>query len=699
MNGMHPAGVHADASFRPPSRPSLPDVSRHPASGHRATTLHGRVAALLMLIVGAGAVLLAAFAPAPAAAEPPSRIPDIVSDPAGVLTDAQREQVRQASDRLFTDHQVQLWVVYVTSFDGLTSSDWARETARISELGGNDDVLLAVATGDRAYRLYPARDIPNLSDEKLTDVANTEVVPALKRADWAGAGVGAANGLGRVLSPSNTGLITAGVVGGVAVVGAGGAVLYTRRRKRRRVDEGLETVREQELTADQLAAQPLDVLDPWSREVLTDTDNAIRTSEEELRLAVGEFGHAQTAPFADAVSAAKRGLAESFALRQRLDDNVPESTDEQRAMLVRIITTCTDVDAALDAQVTDFDEMRNLLINADARFADLTQQLVALRSRLEVSRRTLTDLVARHGDRAMASIVQNADLAAEQLTFAEEAADQGRAAIAQPAGEQGPAVAAIRSAEAAIAQAGTLLDAIDHAEENLAAANGRMPGLIAEVEGELAEAQGLATDGGPALATAVSTATAALDAAKNRFADDPLGVFTALVDADADLDTALDAARGAAAERTRRAEMLTAALTAAQAKVTAASDFIGTRRGAVGATARTRLAEAQRLLDAAHAGARQDPISAVESARAAGARADEALMAAQGDVVAWQDDQRPPPGGGSISGAVLGGILVDSFLRGATRGGFGGGYSSGGRSPGSFGGSSSSGRIGVGGRF
>ena len=63
-------------------------------------------------------------------------------------------------------------------------------------------------------------------------------------------------------------------------------------------------------------------------------------------------------------------------------------------------------------------------------------------------------------------------------------------------------------------------------------------------------------------------------------------------------DDALDAARAASAERTRRTEMVTAAIESAQAKVSAADDFISTRRGAVQATARTRLAEAQRQLAA-----------------------------------------------------------------------------------------------------
>ena len=111
-------------------------------------------------------------------------------------------------------------------------------------------------------------------------------------------------------------------------------------------------------------------------------------------------------------------------------------------------------------------------------------------------------------------------------------------------------------------------------------------------------------------------------------------MFTALVDADADLDHALDSARGALAKRKQRTEVLTAALTSAQAKVTAASDFISTRRGAIGSTARTRLAEAQRLLQSATETAQSDPTASTDAARRAGSLADQALMAAQGDVAA-----------------------------------------------------------------
>ncbi|WP_040509390.1 TPM domain-containing protein [Gordonia soli] len=671
-------------------------VRRRLASGVAVSALAVLLSMLGLSWIGAGI----------AHAEPPTRLPTQVVDAADVLDTRQSDQLQQRLDRLYNEHDIQLWVVYVRNFDNLSAEQWAKQTSDISEFGDRD-LVLAVATDTRSYHLSSPGDIEGIDQSTLDDIDRNEIRPALRANNWLAAGLGAADGVSAALVPSNSGWVAAAAVGGVVVVGGGGALLYTRRRRRRRVEDGVESLREQELTVEQLAAQPLDVLDPWSREVLTDTDNAIRTSEEELRLAVSEFGTAETAPFTAALDAARKGLAESFALRQRLDDDVPETADEQRSMLVQIITTCTSVDSDLDEQVESFDTMRNLLINAGARFDELTQQTVALRARLEESEETLTALVAKHGAATLTSIADNVGLAREQIEFAEANTDQGRAAITAPAGEQGAAVADIRSAEGAIEQAGRLLDAIANADSTITAAHSRLPALIEEVDAELVEAGQLSTDGGPALATAVATAQAAVQAARTGFDADPLGTFTALVDADTDLDAALDAARDASAARRRRTEVVDAAIESATAKVGTAADFIATRRGAVQSIARTRLSEAQRLLESAGVARATDPIAAADQARRSGSLADQALMAAQADVVDWQQSQPSTTSAGSGAGAVLGGILVDSFLRGMGGGrGWGGGgswggggYSSGGRSPGSFGGSSSSGRIGVGGRF
>ncbi len=662
---------------------------------------------LAAAIVLSASVSLGLLMGAPAQAEPPMKLPDQlqVHDPAGVISAADRAKMLTAIEKLYTDRGLSLWVVYVKSFDDRTAADWAAQVITASEFTERD-VLLAVATDSRRYYLSAPE---GLGRDTVNAVAAKDVEPQLKKGQWAQAGIAAANGINDALSPSNTLAYVAAGVGGTAVIAGGGAYLYSRRRREQEAKARLESLRgaSAELTVDQLSTQSIEVLDDWSKEVLTDTDNAVHTSAAELALAVDEFGDQDTEPFRAAVEAAKRGVAESFVLRQRLDDAIPESPEERRSMLVQIITTCHDVDAALDEQVRDFDELRNLLLGAPDRLDDLTRSIVDLRTRAQTAESTLALLIAKHGEDRVQAVSHNVELAEKQIAFADENVDDGRAAVAKPAGRQGAAVAAIRAAEGAVDQAGKLLDAIVNADAAIAGAGTRLPALIDEVTAEIADAATLAST--PSLAQAVAAAQRALDYATANAERDPLGSFTDLVEADAGLDRELEAGHAQAGERKRNDELREQGTAAAVAKVSAARDFIATRRGAVQAEARTRLAEAERLLAAARKRPATETGEAVDEVRRAGALADEALMSAQRDVVSWQQAEQPAAQGGDPSaiGAVLGGILVDSFLRGGLggnrpdTGGVGnrGGYTYDGRSPGSFGGSSSSGRIGVGGRF
>ncbi|GAB08606.1 hypothetical protein GOARA_013_00500 [Gordonia araii NBRC 100433] len=659
---------------------------------------------LAAAIVVFASALLGAAAAAPAQAEPPMRLPELmqIHDPARAISDGDRDKLQAAIDKLYNDRGLSLWVVYVKTFDNHTAADWAAQVITASEFTDRD-VLLAVATDARRYYLSAPE---GLGRDQVNQVAAKHVEPQLKKGQWAQAGIAAAEGIDDALSPSKTIAYVAAGVGGTAAVAGGGAYLYSRRRREKDAQARLDALRgaSDELTVDQLATQSIEVLDDWSREILTDTDNAVRTSAEELQLAVDELGEQQTAPFRKAVEAAQRGVAQSFALRQRLDDGIEETADERRSMLVQIITTCHDVDAALDEQVTAFDETRNLLINAPERLDNLTRGIVDLKTRAQTAEASLALLVAKHGEDRVRAVSHNVELAEKQIAFAEENVDDGRAVMAKPAGRQGAAVAAIRAAEGAVDQAAKLLDAIANADASIAEAATRLPALIDEVTAEIAEAADL--ESSPALDAAVASAQAALDYAAANAESDPLGSFTTLVETDAELDRALEEGRAKDRVRQRDADLLTQSTAAATAKVSAARDFIATRRGAVQSEARTRLAEAERLLKSAQGRPAGEAGEAIDEARRAGALADEALMSAQGDVVSWQQVEQPAAQGGDASaiGAVLGGILVDSFLRGGGRidtGGFGnrGGYTYEGRSPGSFGGSSSSGRIGVGGRF
>lgn len=650
--------------------------------------------------VGALLTLLALVAlPAVAAAEAPLRLPTQITDAVGVLDDNQRADVQAALDSLFDDHHVQLWVVYVDSFGGMDADAWASRTVQLSGLG-ETSALLAVATGDRAYAFNVPAALPGVTAEEVADVERDAVVPALRQDDWAGAAVSAAGGLADAMSPGTSGSgVKYLVVGAIVVVVAGGAVLYTRRRRvHRPIGPAGADVDWSDAAA--IATLPVPTLDARAKEVLVETDNAIRTSEEELNLARGEFGDAATAPFTAAYDTARATLASAFTIRQRLDDDVPETPEQQRDMLVELIVTCSRADHELNNRVAEFDGMRDLLIDAPARLDALTQRLVETTVRIPQSEATLAALHGEFPAPALASVDGNIALAREQLAYADHNVTAGRETVALPAGRQGPAVAAIRGAEAALDQVRDLLDAIDHAAENIRVATATLPAALDDARRDIAAADALAAHGGADLAAAKAAAEAALATAEATRASDPLGAFTELTKADGALDEVLATANEAKAQAERAAQRLTQDITAAQAQITAATDFVTTRRGAVGAEARTRLSEAQRHLDAARQVAESDPSRALQHAKAAGDLSGRALQSAQADVQRWEESRRPRSE--VNTGAVLGGILIDSMIRGGMSGGWGnrgGGHGGGGRAPGSFGGPSSAGRISRSGRF
>ena len=636
-----------------------------------------------------------------AVADQPVRLDTYLTDAAQALDGPQRDTVRASVDALYTAHRERLWVVYVRDFGGLDPQTWGERTAQASGFGDRD-VLLSIATSDRSYAFTGALP-PAVSDSELNSLLTDEVEPRLHNGQWAEAAVATADGLSTAMGDSGGVGIWPLMVITLIVLGVIGVVLgysQLRRRARGRAESKAARAVDPTDTAALNRMRP-DLLDARSAQVLVDTDNAIRDSTEELRLATDEFGATAAAPFAAALESAKQAVAHAFSIRQRLDDDIPETPDERRDLLVELISICGRADAELDATVAEFDAMRNLLIDAPQRLDTLTRDVVDLTVRMPTSEETLRRLLAAQPESVAAPVRDNVAMARERIGFAEQTIEQGRHAAAQPVGRQGAVVAAIRGAEAAVTAARTLLDAVDTAENDIAQARSGLPAAVAELDRDLGATSELTEHGGTELAGAVAEARAALEAARTTGESDPLGTFRRAVAADTALDRAVAAAgdRKLATDQLRR--RLDQAMTAAGTQVRAASDFIGTRRGGIDATPRTRLAEAQRNLDRAQQLSGTDPQGALTAAQQAADLATRALTAAQADVRDWQ--ARQPVSGTAQAGAVLGGILIDSLLRGA-----GGGYrgrsmggSMGGMNwgPASFGGSDGSRRISRGGRF
>ncbi|WP_405783081.1 TPM domain-containing protein [Streptomyces sp. NBC_01378] len=653
-----------------------------------------------------------------------------ITDKVDALRDREHD-VASALDSLDSEHNTQLFVVYVRDFSGRSAQDWADDTAAKNGLGLND-VLLAVATHDRQYA-YSVDQDSQLTDAQLKDVAQTAIEPALRRNDWAGAGIGAAGGISATLAgrPVPTPTITPGPAdpGGsdthpsaadlalplVVVVGAASlaAFTYTRRKRRTRTRTtpgggwGGGTGPK---------ATPLPELDKQARRMLVESDDSIRTSTEELGFATAQFGDEAVKPFTEALAYAQSELTAAFRLRQQLDDAHPEDDATRRQMLDEIISRCTEAGRRLDTEAAGFDRLRALERTAPEALAHVELTSRDLAARTTTTEETLTALGSRYAPSALLPVAGHIEQAKDRLVFATTNLGQARSCV--DAGDNGRAAVFLRAAESAVDQAGTFVDAVDRLRQELAEAAGKLPTALTESDTDLADAHGLLEGMTEGASTAdlrgriarVETVAAGVRRAMAAGPYDPIDALRRVEEADSALDASLDEARERESGTARARSLLDQAELTARSSVGAASDFITTHRGAVGSEARTRLAEAQRHLEYGRTAAQADPAAALAGAQRADALARQAQQLAEQDVRSFGNPYGGGGGrgGGGMGGAVLGGIILGDLLGGGRSGGgfggrsgggggFGGGFGGGG--PGSFGGGGTRGRRGGGGRF
>jgi uncharacterized membrane protein YgcG len=655
-----------------------------------------RLLAALPALLTVGLLL----APA-AAAQRPFRLSAYVIDNAAALSASGRSAVESAVDKLYTDRHVRLWVVYVDTFSGQAPLSWAQSTRRASDLG-DYDALLAVATTAHAYAFVVPSTVQTVTAQQVDNLRRNQIEPALHRGDWAGAAIAAADGLNRTRSSSGWAALLIGL--GVIAVAVLALLLVMRyRRRRRHMAEVVAAKRVDPTDPGALAGVPLDVLDDLSRSMVVRVDNAVRTSANELALAVEEFGQQRTEPFTRAVNNAKAALAQAFTVRHQLDDATPETPAGRRQLLTEVIVSAARADKELEAQAEAFEQLRDLVVNAPSRLDMLTRQVVELTARIEPAEQRLAALHDEFDAAALASVSGNVASAKERLVFAEQNITSARNLADRPvSGGQAGLVDAVRGAESALGQARSLLDAVDSAASDIRHAVATLPSLIADVESGIAQARIHLNNAANAkaphagdLAGARDAAADAVNAARATGAADPLGAFARLTEADADLHRLLTTVAEEQASAERLTRTLDQAIFTAESRVRAVSDYIDTRRGSIGPEARTRLAEASRHLQAARDKRATNVSEAIAHANGASALAAQAQSLANADVQSAQLAYSGRSGGSNIS-AIMGGIIIGDLLGGAMRGGFGG------AGPTSFGGSSGSsddGFMGGGGRF
>lgn len=670
----------------------------------------------VMAILAAVAVLLGALPMSAAHAEqPPTFGNSNVVDSADVLSEAETQEVQQTLTELAQQHGIHLLVAYVSTFESPSDrTAWTKQTATLNQLGDNDGVL-GIAVDQCLYDLNVADDFP-VSASDLTKIEQ-QVTSKLAGDDWAGAALALADGVsaaadGQLASDGTRKqaaspwpwLIGIGVV--ITGIAAALALAASRRRGKSRA-------------AAAQAAHELTDLERRAGSALVRLDDAIKTSEQEVGFATAQYGEAAAAPFAQALEQARAQLAQAFAIRQQLDDDVPDTNEQRAAWSTQNLQLVEQATGDLDAQTEAFAKLRDLERQATTLLPQLRQHLESVRTRLAASQTSIAQLQRTYDTTETAEIAGNATQAESLLSFAATQIDEAQASLDA---QRSSAAGALQTAQQSIDQAASLLDGVDKASTEVAHAAAQLPAALADLRSDIAAAQSVPAEAhSPALASslsaaqqAVTDAQAVLDGALRR----PRAALTTLLAADA----ALTSARAAADARTVQLAQLRARLERqlpeAQAWIDSARDFITTRRGAVGAQARTRLADAERSIDQARALADTDPTSAVAAAEQARARANEALQLAQRDVDRDDFTGGGSSGGGSRGGssgtdwgAVLGGIIIGGLLngggsrggRGFGGGGFGppgggggGGFGHGG---GGFGGGGFGGGRGGGGRF
>ncbi|WP_374955551.1 TPM domain-containing protein, partial [Streptomyces sp. B188M101] len=394
-----------------------------------------------------------------------------ITDRVGALGD-RTAQVEDALDRLYEDERIQLFVVYVRDFSGRSGQAWSDGTADRNGLG-QDDVLLSVATHDRQYAYTVDAGSP-LTDAQLRDVASTAIEPALRENDWAGAAIGAADGYASVLAgrpvtapaitpgPADPGTGDSGSSGArdfilpVAVVGGVGAVAayaYARRKRHsttRTTPAATGWGRGAGVGGAPEPPTPLPELDARAKEVLVDTDDAVRTSEEELGFATAQFGEEAAKPFTEAVARAKEELTRSFRLRQQLDDAFPEDDATRRRMLEEILTRCAAANEGLDTVSEDFDRLRALERTAPEALATVDATHRELAGRVAAAESGVAGLRERYGEGAATPVAGDVEQARDRLVFAASAVEQARTAV--DGGDNSRAAVYIRAAEGAVGQ-------------------------------------------------------------------------------------------------------------------------------------------------------------------------------------------------------------------------------------------------------
>lgn len=424
----------------------------------------------------------------------------------------------------------------------------------------------------------------------------------------------------------------------------------------------------------QLAAQDAE-LGRQADAALVATDERLRSTSDELIFAEIELGMDATSDLRAALASVREHLGEAFQLNQLNHDEIPDTAEELRTRNARIIQLCEWAGDLLADRTDALSASIARARRAPEIIAGIRADLVTLRGRLAGAEATVARLTGRYSAEALRKISGNPAEAAQLIEFAGHGSDISESR--RESGQREQANLALETAMEAARRATTLLDAVDAYEVEALRAASTLAAIVEDSREDIATARDLRHI--PDVAAASVALEKALGAlTPSGTPTDPFLELTALREANGTLDAAVAKARQRAANPAPPEAHVRHAIDDADRQLGVARSVISGHRGWIGADARTRLAEAERIRqDLAHfAGGsidEDDREKALGDARRCGQLASEALQLAQRDIDSsrpndggWgqQGGGRRGGGGGDLMGGILGGLVIGGLLDG-----------------------------------
>ncbi|GAB3631174.1 hypothetical protein GCM10027421_05270 [Microbacterium shaanxiense] len=421
------------------------------------------------------------------------------------------------------------------------------------------------------------------------------------------------------------------------------------------------------------AAQDAD-LARKAEQALVAADERIRTAGDELAFAEAELGLSLTKDMKAALEAVRTHLREAFQLHQLNHDEIPDTDEELRTRNARIVQLCDWAEDLLDEKTSALAESIAKVRRAPEVREKVRTDAEKLSARLPQARDIIERLSTRYAESALHQIRNSADEAEQLIAFATHGADVAERRRAARQNEE--ANLALETATEAIRRVGALLDAVEDFEIEALRAESTLAEVVADSRGDIIAAR--TAPKVPAVTEATAELEKALDSLEPAGSrNDPFAELTRLRTANTALDDAIAKAHYRVQNPLPSIAQVQHALDDADRQLGVARGLISGHRGWIGADARTRFAEAERLrIDIPELMAAEDTREqALAGARRVAQLAAEALQLAQRDIDSARPQQQQQDwgggwgggrrgGGGDVMGGIMGGLVIGSILDG-----------------------------------